>query len=125
MRSSIFLLLFLWSGAALAHSWTPTYPEFIPSYVDGVYVTNMILLNKRKDVKYYSVEVFTKDFEEVKFVSTSTVYNVNYLQRKSIPIFVGESDLNRVTYICSRSEFIKEKVPSNKVVSRVCSKIKR
>ena len=123
MRSSIFLL-FLWSGAVLAHSWTPTYPEFIPSYVEGVYVTNMTLLNKRKDVKYYSVSVYTEDFKEIKFVSTSTVYNVDYLQRKSIPIFVGKSDLHKVTYICSRSEFIKEIVPSNRVASRVCSKIK-
>jgi len=124
LRSSIFLLL-LWSGAVLAHSWTPTYPSFIPSYVEGVHVTNMILLNKRKDVKYYSVDVLTEDFEKVKFVSTSTVYNVDYLQRKSIPIFVREADLPKVMYICSRSEFIKESFPSNKVSSRVCSKIKQ
>ena len=123
-RQVIALLLVLYSGYASAHSWTPTYPVFSPSYIDGVIQTEMLLFNRRQDVKYFEVEVTDKDFNPIPFASDSKIYRAEYLQRVKVMIFIREDSLFNATYICSRSKFLESAVPTNLVSSRVCSKIR-
>ena len=123
MRSSILLLLFL-SGYASAHSWTPTYPTFSDSYIEKVLETDMLLFNKRTDVRYFEIQVTDKDFKPLPFVSNSRIYKVDYLERKKIKIYIREESLQEVTYICSKSRFLEQVIPANLVTSRICSKLK-
>lgn len=124
MKPFVFLLLFLGVSAASAHSWTPTYFEFRPSHLAGVYVTEMTLFNKREDAKYYSVEVRDKDFNSVSFRTTSPFYVVEYLEKRKIDVYVAQKDLDKALYICSRSRFPAGTKASSLVSSRVCSKVR-
>ena len=123
-RQVIALLLVLCSGYASAHSWTPTYPVFTPSYIDGVIQTEMLLFNRRQDVKYFEVEVTDENFSPIPFASDSKIYRADYLQRVKVMIFIREESLSDATYICSRSKFLKSSTPVNLISSRVCSKIR-
>lgn len=123
-RQVIALLLVLCSGYASAHSWTPTYPIFAPSYIDGVIQTDMMLFNKRQDVTYFEIEVTDENFKSIPFASNNKIYNVNYLQRVKVTIYIREESLADAVYICSRSKFLKKDLPQNLVSTRVCSKIR-
>lgn len=123
-RQVIVLLLVLYSGYASAHSWTPTYPIFTPSYIDGVIQTEMLLFNRRQDVKYFEVEVTDENFKPIPFASDSKIYRAEYLQRVKVMIYIREDSLLNATYICSRSKFLQNVVPTNLVSSRICSKIR-
>ena len=112
------------SGYASAHSWTPTYPKFLPSYMDKVVETEMTLFNKRPDVEYYRISVLDKNMEPVIFASINKVYKVNYLEKKKIMIFLREESLVDALYICSRSMFVKTYTSTNRVSTRICSKIR-
>lgn len=112
------------SGYASAHSWTPTYPIFSPSYIEGVIQTEMLLFNRRQDVKYFEVEVTDENFKPVPFASNNKIYRADYLQRVKVMIYIREESLSEATYICSRSKFLKSSTPLNLISSRVCSKIR-
>ena len=125
MRFVILLLLVSISGSSFAHQWTPTYPKLTPSYVNGVVSTVMVLLNKRKDIRFYEMSVYDTNWKRVPFVTNDRVTNLEYLDRKRVEIFVREKDASRARYICSKSKIIsttrdKLAIPS----SRICSKIK-
>jgi len=119
------LLLILMSSAAIAHEMTPTYPKFKSSYMDGLLKTDMEIFNKRKDIEYYEIGVFDKDFNPIPFVSSYNTYKVEYLKKIKIEIYIRETDESRVTYICSRSRVLKQKVSNTTIASTICSKIKR
>ncbi len=112
------------SGYASAHSWTPTYPIFTPSYIDGVIQTEMLLFNRRQDVKYFEVEVTDENFNPIPFASDNKIYRADYLQRVKVMIYLREESLLKATYICSRSKFLKTPISENLISSRVCSKIR-
>ena len=124
MKSFVFLLLFLGVSAASAHSWTPTYFEFRPSHLAGVYVTEMTLFNKREDATYYSVEVRDKDFNSVSFRTSLPFYAIEYLEKQKIRVYVSQKDLDKALYICSRSRFPAGTKASSLVSSRICSKVR-
>ena len=124
MKTFVFLLLFLGVSAASAHSWIPTYFEFRPSHLAGVYVTEMTLFNKREDAKYYSVEVRDEYFNPVPFRTASPFYVVDYLEKRKISVYVAEKNLDKALYICSRSRFPAGTKASSLVSSRVCSKVR-
>ena len=123
MRSSL-LLLVLWSGAVLGHSWTPTYPPLQRSFMEGIVKAEMVLFNKREDVEYFEIEVTDKDFNSLPFASSQRIYKVKYLERRTIKVFLKEDLLHRTVYICSKSRFLKQNVSKNMVSSRICSKIR-
>ena len=104
---------------------TPTYPKFKSSFMDGLLVTEMEIFNKRSDVKYYEIGVFDKDFTPLPFVSSFTVYEVDYLQKIKFEVYVRQKDEPKITYICSRSRVLEQKVSNTSVTSTICSKIKR
>ena len=122
-RKVIAILLGL-SGAAQAHEMTPTYPKMIPSYVTGVSVTNMLLFNRRDDVEYYEVGVFTEDWQSIPFATQERIIHLNLSQRKNFKIYINDRDLNRATYICTISKLKKDDVRTSGISSKICSKIK-
>ena len=120
---SLFLLLI--SFSSYSHEMTPTYPKFKSSYMDGLLVTEMEIFNKRRDVAYYEIGVFDKDFEPIPFVSSYSVYKVDYLKKVSVEIYVRKKDESSITYICSRSKVLKQRVSNTSVTSTICSKVRR
>ena len=120
---SLFLLLI--SFSSYSHEMTPTYPKFKDSFMSGLLVTEMEIFNKRSDISYYEIGVFDKDFQSIPFVSSFTVYEVNYLKKVKFEIYIRKNDEPQVTYICSRSRVLEQKVSNTNVVSTICSKIKR
>ena len=120
---SIFLMLI--SFSSYSHEMTPTYPKFKDSFMDGLLVTEMEIFNKRRDVDYYEIGVFDKDFKAIPFVSSYTVYKVDYLQTVSVEIYVRRNDEPQITYICSRSKVLEQRVSNTSIASTICSKIRR
>ena len=120
-----FAMLILTSAQSLAHEMTPTYPELRPSYVDGLYSTNMKLFNRRNDIDHYRIDVFDEDWNQIPFASQSKLIKIAYLERTNFEIFIRGDDFDRVEYICSTSMIPKSDVGKAAVMSRICSKIKR
>jgi hypothetical protein len=116
--------LFVFSGPAIAHQWTPTYPKWESSYVDGVVSVKMELFNSRKDVEWYGVQVLDADMEPVPFVTSEKVMNVPHLKKKRVEVYVRKQDIERAVYICSVSKLLKEQRSRAAVASRICSKAK-
>lgn len=124
MRFVMTLLLFLMSGSATAHEWTPTYPELESSFVPNILKVRMSLFNRREDVQYYELGVFDADMNSVPFAAAERIVQVKYLDRKNIDIFIREQDSSRTVYICSKSKLLKGEGTASLVASRICSKIK-
>jgi len=99
---------------------TPTYPVFAMSFMKGISVTTLNIFNKRKDVSYYEIGVFTKEWEPVPFVSQYTVISMDYLDTVSFDVYVSNLSLNSVEYICSVSQL----QSGSTVSSRICSRVK-
>ena len=116
--------MFLASGCASAHEFTPTYPKLKKSYVEGILYTTMTLYNARKDVEYYQVKVFDGDWNKIPFAVKEKIIYIKHQERKKIDVYIKEEDKDRAVYICSRSKLILEGGGKTAVESRICSKIK-
>ena len=123
MRFFIILILVLNGGYASAHQWTPTYPKLRLSHVPGVYTTKMELFNGRKEIKYYSVGVFDKDWKKVKYVASPSTLRVTHLDRRIVEIYIHKRDKKNAYYICSKSKILNTVKDPSIVASRICSKI--
>lgn len=108
-----------------AHEMTPAYPKLKSSYVEGVSVTNLKLFNRRSDVSWYKIGVFTDKWKPVPFASTSDVIEVGYNKRKSFNVYIRSRDIAKAVYICTESKVFKSKEQVTLVASRICSKIKK
>lgn len=126
MRFCYIFLAFLLctTGVATAHQFTPTYPIFTVSFVEGVMHTKMEIFNKRREVEYYEVGVFDKDWNPVTFASQDRIIRVKYLETKKISIYVRSEDLPKVTYICTESRLRREDTKDTLISSKICSKVK-
>jgi len=124
MRAFIILLLVLNGGYASAHQWTPTYPKLKPSHVTGVYTTKMELFNSRKEIRYYSVGVFDKDWNKVPFVTSPSILRISYLDKRLVDIYLHKKHKNKAHYICSRSKILSSVRDPSIIASRIFSKIK-
>jgi hypothetical protein len=124
MKKLLFVMLVAFCGPAMAHEMSPTYLEFTPSYVNDVLKTNVEIFNRREDANYYEIEVYDKDRNPISFVADAKVVNIKYLEKKSIDVYIKQSDKDRVVYVCTLSRFIKEDKTKTNVSSRICSKIK-
>ena len=109
---------------AFAHEMIPTYPKFGASFMEGLSKTTMTLFNKRADVEYYELAVFTEDWEPIPFVSEYTVFKIPYLSTVTFDLYVRDADRLRVTYICSKSKLRKSDITRTAISSRICSKVK-
>ncbi len=124
MRLFIILILVLSCGYASAHQWTPTYPKLKLSHVPEVYTTKMLLFNSRKDIRYYSVGVFDKEWKKVKYIASPSLIRVSHLDRKEVDIYIHKKDKNKAYYVCSKSKILNTVKSQSIVASRICSKIK-
>ncbi len=115
--------VFIFAATAQAHEWTPTYPKFEPSFLDGIVVTTMSLFNKREEIEYYEITVFDEEWQPVPFASTSKLVEVSYLETKSIDIYIREVDCDRIEYICTESKIFIDDTSQTGVTSRICSKV--
>lgn len=123
MKYVIGILLGL-SGAVNAHEMVPAYPTMKPSYITGVSVTNMKIFNRRDDVRYYEIGVFTSEWEPIPFASEEKIIKLEYLGKKTFEVYIRNSDLDDATYICTLSKLEKDNVRTTGVSSKICSKIK-
>lgn len=125
MYSKVIIILSLLVSQAYAHEMTPTYPKLNPSYIDGVYVANMKLFNRRSDVEFYKIEVFTNDWKSLPFASTSKVINLKYSKSKLFSVYIRAEDVEKAVYICTESKVFKGANQVTLISSRICSKIKQ
>jgi len=124
MRFCVVLLGVLTHGFSWGHELTPTYPELKTSYLSGVLKAEMHLFNSRKDINYYSVSVYDKDWKPVKFATESKIIQMDYLDHRDIEVYVRKKDQEKAHYICTKSKILKGKSAPALVASRICSKIK-
>lgn len=124
MKRFLFVILVAFCGPAMAHEMSPTYLKFTPSYINDVLKTTIEVFNRREDVNYYEIEVYDKDRNPIPFVTEAKVINIKYLEKKSIDVYIKQSDKDRVVYVCTLSRFIKEDRTKTNVSSRICSKVK-
>jgi len=124
MRKTLIAAALFIANSAAAHELTPTYPEFKQSYVDNVLVTQLKLWNRRQDVEYYEIDVYDKNWFNIKFASANKVIKVGYLEHQVIDIYIRETDLDNVEYICTTSKQLKQDVQSTGVKSMICSRVK-
>ena len=121
----VFVLLIVLFGVRVdAHQFLPTYPKFETSFIEGVYYTKMELFNKRKEIEYYELGVFTDDWTLIPFASENKIIRINYLETKKINVYVKREDLKRVVYICTESRIKKQDIQATTISSKICSKIK-
>ena len=126
MIRSIFLFVLLTATSVVrSHEMVPTYPVLQPAFVSGLQKLNMTLFNKRAEVEYYEIGVFTSEWEPVPFVSNYKVFKIPYLSTVTFDVYIRDEDKNRATYICSQSKLRKEQVTRTAVSSRICSKVGR
>lgn len=110
---------------ASAHQFTPTYPVLRSSHVSGVNVLNMSIFNNRKEIDWYSIGVYDKDWNSVAFASTDKLINLSYLERKNIEVYIRSRDADKVFYICSKSKTLASVKNPSIITSRICSKIQK
>lgn len=125
MYRYLIILLLLTSGHSVsAHEFTPTYPELKQSYVSGVLYSTMTLFNLRKDVEYYEISVFDKDWKKVPYAVQEKIIPLKYLEKKQIDVFIRERDKKAAMYVCSKSKLLLDGSGKTAVESRICSKFK-
>ena len=124
MKKLFVIILAAFCSPAMGHEMSPTYLQFDPSYIDNVLKTSIEVFNRREDVNYYEIEVYDKDRNPISFVSDSKIVNLNYLEKKSIDVYIKNADRDRVVYVCTLSRFIKDDITKTNVSSRICSKVK-
>tara|TARA_R110002020_G_scaffold196003_1_gene396905 strand:- start:283 stop:597 length:315 start_codon:yes stop_codon:yes gene_type:complete len=103
---------------------TPTYPELDSSYINGVVVAKMKLFNRRNDVEYYQIEVFTEDWKPIQFATTARLLKVGYNKNKLFDVYIRITDVKKTRYICTTSKIFKGDNQETLVSSMICSKIK-
>ena len=124
MRISLIFVLCLFGFQSNAHEMTPTYPVLDSSYIEGVVVAKMKLFNRRQDVEYYEINVFTEDWKSVSFATTNRLLKVDYNKNKMFNVYIRFADVKRTKYICTTSKVFKGGNQETLVSSMICSKIK-
>jgi hypothetical protein len=120
---ALLLLVFL-CAPAMGHQFTPTYPEVFPSHLPGISKVTMELFNSRNDISYYTIGVFTTNWQRVPFATSDKVLKIEYLGRKTIDIYIRNTDLSKAVYICSKSRTLVGQKQVAIVSSKICSKLK-
>jgi hypothetical protein len=119
------MLMWVVSSPVYAHEMVPTYPKLEPSYMEGLYKTSLTVFNKRPEIEYYEIGVFTEEWEPIRFVSSYKVYKVPYLSTVTFDIYIQDINKDKVTYICSISKLRKSVANRTAISSKICSKVKR
>jgi len=124
MRFGIFALAMGLASSVSAHELVPTYPELTPSYLEGVSMTTLQLFNRREDVSYYVIDVYTENWAPVRFATGEQVIKVNYLERRTFVVYIRDEDIDVAHYICTTSKLISNDIVSTGLSSRICSRLR-
>ena len=73
MIKLFFIAALFLAGKVSAHEMTPTYPNLVPSYVDGLVSAKMTMFNARKDVDYFEIGVFDDEWNPVPFAASAKI----------------------------------------------------
>lgn len=84
----------------------------------------MELFNSRSDISYYSMGVFDSTWGKVPFATSNRTLKIDYLGRKTIEIYIRNTDITRAVYICSQSRTLVGQKQVTIVSSKICSKLK-
>tara|TARA_R110000765_G_scaffold21946_2_gene56415 strand:+ start:395 stop:709 length:315 start_codon:yes stop_codon:yes gene_type:complete len=103
---------------------TPAYPVLDSTYINGVVVARMKLFNRRADVDYYEIEVFTENWKPIPFATTSRVLKVPLNRTRLFDVYIRFVDVKKARYICTTSKVFKGKNQVTLVSSMICSKIR-
>ena len=125
MKKLVWFFTFLFSTAVFAHEMVPTYPEWKRGIYPGTLTTTMEIFNKRKDVEYYEIGVFDKDWNPLYFVADYKVIKLGYLSSAKIDIYISRENKDRAEYVCSRSKIRKETDARTAVSSKICSRFRQ
>jgi hypothetical protein len=124
MRFGIFVLAMGLASSVNAHELVPTYPEMTPSFMSGVSVTTLQLFNRRDDVRFYVIDVYTEDWAPVDFATRDQVLEVNYLEKRTFDVYIRDGDVEAASYICTTSKLLSDDVKSTGLSSRICSRLR-
>ena len=123
MRSSVILLVLLCSNA-VAHEMTPTYPKWSTSQIEGIKKTTMAMFNRRKDVRFYEIGVFDKDWKSIPFVTSYKILKLEYLNHIEFDVYIRKEDAKKAEYVCSLSK-LKDNATNKPLIStKICSRFK-
>ncbi len=122
---SIVLLLALLALPVNAHEMTPAYPVLKPSIVDDVSYTKLKLYNRREDINYYAISVYTGDWKPVPFATQQRLIKIKHNKSTFFEVYLRNSDIDRAVYICTESKTEKVTEQLTFISSRICSKIKQ
>ena len=123
MYRSVILWLLLCSNVA-AHDMTPTYPKWKMSFIPSAKVTTMKVFNKRADVQWYQIGIFTSDFEPIPFVTRYKIIKIDYLKHVEFFVYINEENAKHAEYICSKSKLRGNDSFKPIVESKICSRFK-
>jgi hypothetical protein len=123
MYRSIILAVLLCSNA-VAHEMTPTYPKWLPSYIEGVKVTTMKMVNQREDVEWYEIGVFDDEWKPIPFVTKYKILKLDYLGHVKFDVYITAGNSDKTEYICSKSKLIGNDDNRPMLESRICSRFK-
>lgn len=107
-----------------AHEMTPTFPKWQGSFIPSAKMTSIKVFNKRADVQWYQIGVFTSEFEPLPFVTRFKILKVDYLKTVQADIYINEDTAKLAEYICSTSKLRGDDSFKPIVESRICSKFK-
>jgi len=108
---------------AQAHEQTPAYPRALPSHVQDVVKVQLQILNRRKEINYYEVGLFDKNFDEIDFTTKRKIIKIDYEEKIDFDVYLRKSDLHKAVYICTASKILKSNSSRAIVSSIVCSKL--
>ena len=92
--------------------------------MEKIIKTSMEMFNKRADVEWYEIGVFTKDFKSIPFVSQYKIIKIPYLTKVKFDVYIDSKNKKRAVYICSMSKLVSDKKNQALVASKICSKFK-
>ena len=118
------VLWLLLCGSVAAHDMTPTYPKWKMSFIPSAKMTTMQVFNKRKDVEWYEIGVFNKEWQPIPFVTRYKIINIKYLHRVRFDVYVNDKNAKVVEYICSTSKLRGNDDFKPIVESKICSRFK-
>jgi len=110
-------------GYAQANEQTPAYPKIAPSHVNGVVKVQLQFLNRRKEINYYEIGLFDKNFDELNFTTQNKIIKIGYGEKTDFDVYFRKSDLDKAVYICTASKILKSNKSRAVVSSIVCSKL--
>jgi hypothetical protein len=75
-------------------------------------------------VGYYELNVYDENWNRIPFATADRLMQVGYLQTKTFEVYVRDSDIEKIEFICTTSRQLKDDVKSTGITSKICSRVK-